>query len=283
MHLAWLPPLDAARPARGAQAEKWGQFRGNWVPWTASQPSLENKKLAFRSGSRRFWQKGSDPSPSAGSCQAALISPSSGEDNACLGRVPPVTSARACQREGFCSLLLSDAFVLSPGAGAPAKPRAAASRRPRGSHPRLVPKSPPSGPRWHKGGDPTAPSHGLITKTRGYFHEKPRFCHRCLGSMVAIGLSLARGPTWCHVVGASPTLRPQPHLPILGAPPSLRTLAPSSQTQPGLTPNHPALPPSPKAPSGLFESGVATKSPPRRASRRLQPAPPHGCFPPALF
>lgn len=87
---------------------------------------------------RGFLAKGADPSPSAGPCQAALISPSSGEDNACLGRVPPVTSARACQREAFalyCSQML---FVSLPGARAPAETRGAC----RGEMPRKTPTCP---------------------------------------------------------------------------------------------------------------------------------------------
>lgn len=87
---------------------------------------------------RGFLAKGADPSPSTGPCQAALISPSSGEDNACLGRGPPVTSARACQREAFalyCSQML---FVSLPGARAPAETRGAC----RGEMPRKTPTCP---------------------------------------------------------------------------------------------------------------------------------------------
>lgn len=118
--------------------EQWVQNRGKWVCRVAS-PSLGNKsRLFFSPPDRGFLAKGADPSPSAGPCQAALISPSSGEDNACLGRVPPVTSARACQREAFalyCSQML---FVSLPGARAPAETRGAC----RGEMPRKTPTCP---------------------------------------------------------------------------------------------------------------------------------------------
>lgn len=92
----------------------------------------------FFAPDRGFLAKGADPSPSAGACQAALISPSSGEDNACLGRVPSVTSARACQREVFALYCYQMLFVSSPGAGAPAKTRGAR----RGEIPRKTPTRP---------------------------------------------------------------------------------------------------------------------------------------------
>lgn len=92
----------------------------------------------FFAPDRGFLAKGADPSPSAGACQAALISPSSGEDNACLGRVPSVTSARACQREVFALYCYQMLFVSSPRAGAPAKTRGAR----RGEIPRKTPTRP---------------------------------------------------------------------------------------------------------------------------------------------
>lgn len=101
--------------------------------------------------------KGADPSPSGGACQAALISPSSGEDNACLGRVPPVTSARPCQREPFalyCSQML---FVSLPGARAPAETRGAC----RGEMPKKIPQLAPKCPSGS-------------SRTRSSAGEKPR-------------------------------------------------------------------------------------------------------------
>lgn len=102
------------------------------------RPAWKTKAGFFSPLDRGFLAEGADPSPSAGPCQAALISPSSGEDDACLGRVPPVTSARACQREPFalyCSQML---FVSSPRARAPAETRGAC----RGEIPRKTPACP---------------------------------------------------------------------------------------------------------------------------------------------
>lgn len=104
----------------------------------AAQPSLENKSWGFFGSDGGFLAKRADPSPSTGACQAALISPSSGEDNACLGRVPSVTSARACQREVFALYYYQMVFVSSPRAGASAKTRGAR----RGEIPRKTPICP---------------------------------------------------------------------------------------------------------------------------------------------
>lgn len=116
----------------GAKQGKMGLSGG------IGQAGKQKPAFFFFPPDRGFLAKGADPSPSAGPCQAALISPSSGEDNACLGRVPPVTSARACQREAFalyCSQML---FVSLPGARAPAETRGAC----RGEMPRKTPTCP---------------------------------------------------------------------------------------------------------------------------------------------
>lgn len=97
-------PNTGSRESTRCAGGKTGAILGKWTPLdsiTSAAAQSEKQTLAFCSRLRHFWQKGADPSPSAGSCQAALISPSSGEDNACLGRVPPVTSARTCQQEGW--------------------------------------------------------------------------------------------------------------------------------------------------------------------------------------
>lgn len=105
---------------------------------TSAQPSPANKSWWFLLRIEGFLAKGADPSPSAGACQAALISPSSGEDNTCLGRGPSVTSARARQREGFALYCYQMLFVSLPRARAPAKTRGAH----RGEIPRQTPNCP---------------------------------------------------------------------------------------------------------------------------------------------
>lgn len=130
-----IPHLGCPKLGIGVQnREKW--VCGAASPW-------KTKAIFFPPPHRGFLAGGADPSPSAGPCQAALISPSSGEDNACLGRVPPVTSARACQREPFalyCSQML---FVSLPQARAPAETRGAC----RGESPKKTQNAPkcPSG------------------------------------------------------------------------------------------------------------------------------------------
>jgi len=136
IHLTSLPVEDAPSSAR---PQPWRNGLKTWGIGSAGQHRLQTaqpgkQKLGFGGFGvfffaldRGFLAEGADPSPSAGACQAALISPSSGEDNACLGRVPSVTSARACQREVFFFALYCYQMLLvsSPGAGAPAQTRGA--------------------------------------------------------------------------------------------------------------------------------------------------------------
>lgn len=153
IHLTSLPIQDApssARPQPWRNGCKPGGIgsTGRHRLRTA-QPGKQKLGFVgffFFAPDRGFLAKGADPSPSAGACQAALISPSSGEDNACLGRIPSVTSARACQREVFALYCYQMLFMSSPGAGAPAKMRGAR----RGEIPRKTPtclkNTPPAAP-----------------------------------------------------------------------------------------------------------------------------------------
>lgn len=74
--------MGCSKPGMATAMEKQVQNRGELGPLGST-----NKSQGIFALDRGFLAQGGDPSPSAGLCQAALISPSI-EDNACLGRGP---------------------------------------------------------------------------------------------------------------------------------------------------------------------------------------------------